>query len=205
MKRFLLAGLAMALGLTVVGVIFFQRPPAHRVISQSNLSTLQKVSPPMAAMSAPSEIVPAQASIPASDNPVRGQAVKTKAPAKVATQASASSPNPTPTKKPKVILDPEARFALSFVGSDPKAEQYWLEAINDPDLPANERKNLIEDLNEDGLSDPDHPGLQDLPLIMNRLSILQQLAYDPMDKVNYDAIQEAAQDLQKMYDDLTAN
>ncbi len=93
------------------------------------------------------------------------------------------------------VQDPAARAALSFVGADPEAEQYWMAAINDPGLPANERKDLIEDLNEDGLSDPKHPDPQDLPLIWSRIRLIEQLAPDAMDQVNADAFQEAYKDL----------
>ena len=78
------------------------------------------------------------------------------------------------------------------------AEQYWAAAINDPNLPANERKDLIEDLNEDGLSDPKHPGPQDLPLIANRLRLIEELAPSAMDAVNADAFAEAYKDLQNL-------
>jgi hypothetical protein len=88
-----------------------------------------------------------------------------------------------------------ARTALSLVGLDPQAEEYWIGAINDPNLSAHERQNLIEDLNEDGLSDPKHPSLEDLPVIMNRLRLIEQLAYNPMDQVNLDAFAEAHKDL----------
>jgi len=104
------------------------------------------------------------------------------------------------SKPPKEIQDPEARAALSLVGADPDAEQYWADAINDPNLPANERKDLIEDLNEDGLSDPKHPGPQDLPLIVNRLRLIDELAPYAMDQVNADAFQEAQKDLLAMLD-----
>lgn len=88
-----------------------------------------------------------------------------------------------------------ARAALSFVGADPGAEAYWMEAINDAQLSADERQNLIEDLNEDGLSDPKHPTEEDLPLILNRLALIEDLAPDAMDKVNLDAFAEAYKDL----------
>jgi hypothetical protein len=88
-----------------------------------------------------------------------------------------------------------ARDALNFVGADPDAEECWAAAINNPDLPAKERQNLIEDLNEDGLSDPKHPGPQDLPLILNRLHLIEALAPNAMDQVNADAFQEAYKDL----------
>jgi hypothetical protein len=91
--------------------------------------------------------------------------------------------------------DETARAALSYVGVDPEAEQYWISAINNPQLPAEERSNLIEDLNEDGLSDPKHPAPEDLPIILNRISLIEELADGAMDKVNADAFQEAYKDL----------
>lgn len=94
-----------------------------------------------------------------------------------------------------VVQDPAARTALAFVGEDPAAEEYWAEAINDPSLPAEERKDLIEDLNEDGLSDPHHPGPADLPIIASRLELITELAPYPMDRVNAEAFAEALKDL----------
>jgi hypothetical protein len=96
------------------------------------------------------------------------------------------------------IQDPDARAALSLVGTDPEAEQYWMAAINDPALPAEERKDLIEDLNEDGLSDPKHPGQQDVPLIVSRIQLIEELAPDSMDPVNANAFAEAYKDLNNM-------
>ena len=107
-----------------------------------------------------------------------------------------------PAKQPRnaksQIQDPGARAALKLVGSDPEAEQYWMTAINDPTLPANERKDLIEDLNEDGLSDSKNPVPEDLVLIVNRLQLIEQLVPLAMDQVNADAFAEARSDLQKM-------
>ena len=93
------------------------------------------------------------------------------------------------------IQDPAAREALSLVGLDPEAEAYWSAAINDPSLPAEERQDLIEDLNEDGLSDPKHPAPEDMPLIVNRLQLIEEMAPSAMDQVNADAFQEAHKDL----------
>ncbi|HSU56250.1 MAG TPA: hypothetical protein VLT36_19480 [Candidatus Dormibacteraeota bacterium] len=98
-----------------------------------------------------------------------------------------------PAKEP--LKDPDARLALSMVGADPDAEAYWFGAINDPALPAHERQDLIEDLNEDGLSDPKHPAPEDLPLILNRLQLIELLGPSAMDKVNADAFEEAYKDL----------
>lgn len=123
----------------------------------------------------------AEANIPQADQPKK---------------SGASSGKPARVKAP--IQDAAARAALSFVGADPGAEAYWMGAINDPNLPAEERKDLIEDLNEDGLSDPQHPGPQDLPLIVNRLQLLEELAPYAMDRVNADAFAEAYKDLNDM-------
>jgi len=86
------------------------------------------------------------------------------------------APAPTQAKKPKEPLhDPGARVAMSLVGVDPEAEAYWLEAIFDSGLPENEREDLMEDLNEEGLSDHKRPGPQDLPMILNRLAIIEEI------------------------------
>jgi hypothetical protein len=78
-------------------------------------------------------------------------------------------------KTKKVLQDPLARDALAMVGIDPAAEIYWFEAIHNPNLPASERQDLIDDLNEEGLPDPKHPALEDLPLLIVRIEILYQL------------------------------
>src|SRR3954454_25023990 len=98
----------------------------------------------------------------------------------------------------KVRLDPEARDALRRVGTDPEAERYWVDAINNPFLPPDERQDLIEDLNENGLSDPNNPGAGDLPLITSRLRLIEELMPKAMDRVNADAFQEAHKDLVKL-------
>ena len=105
-----------------------------------------------------------------------------------------------PAEPPMVIngyelQDPMARVALNFVGSDPDADSYWIGAINDSSLPAEERKDLIEDLNEDGLSNPRHPAARDLPLILRRIRRIEQLVPLAMDDVNRDAFAEAYKDL----------
>ena len=97
------------------------------------------------------------------------------------------------------LQDPEAREALKLVGADAKAEAYWLKAINNPNLPAKEREDLIEDLNEVGL-DPKNLTANDLPLILKRIAIVEKL--DAMDEVNAAAIKEAHKDLTRMRDRL---
>jgi len=119
-------------------------------------------------------------------------------PSPAATPGSASTNATTATAQ-----DPIARFALSSVGADPDAEAYWMAAINDPSLPAIERQDLIEDLNEDGLSDPRNPSAADLPLILNRIYLIEELAPSAIDQVNADAFAEAYRDLMSMATDLT--
>jgi len=112
---------------------------------------------------------------------------------------------PKPKKSKPPIQDPAARVALSFVGADPDAEEYWYAAINDPTLSEHERKDLIEDLNEDGLSDPKHPGPQDMPLILSRIRLIELLAPFSMDQVNAEAFAEAYKDLINLADGGPAN
>lgn len=94
-------------------------------------------------------------------------------------------------------------MALSFVGFDPEAEEIWYNGINDPSLSANARKDLIEDLNEDGFPDPHNITMDDLPLIVNRLQLIEALAPEAMDAVNADAFAEAYKDLVNMYNRLS--
>ena len=119
---------------------------------------------------------------------------KTSAPANAKTpNATAAAPITRPGKPP--IQDPMARSALAYVGADQDAETYWYKAINDPSLPAQERQDLIEDLNEDGLSDPHNPTADDLPLILSRIELIEEVVWDAMDEVNADAFLEAYKDL----------
>jgi hypothetical protein len=93
------------------------------------------------------------------------------------------------------LKNPLARIVLPLVGNDPIATVYWYEAINDPNLPAHERQDLIEELNEAGISDYSQPSLDDLPLILNRLMLIEAVGPDAMDAVNADAFAEAYEDL----------
>jgi len=182
-KQHVFIGLIAVTGV-VAGALILHRQPTET-------SGPVKVTPPVAAVppaaapaETPPDVVPEAAAVPAA--PVKEVVMK-----KSAKQKSGKAP-----KAP--IQDPDARVALSLVGADPAAEAYWESAINDPNLPAEERKDLIEDLNEDGLSDPKHPGPQDMPLIASRLQLIEELAPDAMDQVNGDAFAEAYKDLISM-------
>lgn len=181
---FLVVVLAVAVG-CALAVMFFDRHPAAE---KSAPQIAGRPSSPAPVQDAPAPVSPPAANSPAPGPDVSVSPAKIDRPQNPQIQRSGNAVNP---KEP--IHDPDARAALSFVGVDPAAESYWMSAINDPNLPANERKDLIEDLNEDGLSDPKHPGPEDMPLIANRLALLENL--DPMDQVNADAMQEAYKDL----------
>lgn len=99
--------------------------------------------------------------------------------------------------------EPLARLALTYVGADSQANDFYQRAINDPVMSPKDRKNLIEDLNEDGLNFKNLTA-QDLPLIQSRLALIDQLAPSAMDKVNASAFQEARKDLINMISRLNA-
>lgn len=216
-KAILLVGLVVGIG-TIVGVVLVERQAARATASQSAKAPLaadrnQSVSMAVSAMApADPQPLPSEAPAAASDSvskaPLATAEAQTKVqtpktPAKTVQAPPASTGSQAPPTKAE-IMDPMARSALSFVGADPDADEYWIGAINDPRLSADERQNLIEDLNEDGISDPQHPTVEDLPLIVNRLMLIESLASDAIDQVNADAFQEAYKDLANMYVSLMA-
>ncbi|MBI5775421.1 MAG: hypothetical protein HZA89_17005 [Verrucomicrobia bacterium] len=136
---------------------------------------------------------------PIAETPSPAPAVKTTAPPVEPPPSPPAPPQASPAPRQKEpIQDPLARAALSLVGKDDEAEVIWLAAINNPDLPANERKDLIEDLNEDGFADPRHLTAEDLPLIQKRILLIEELAPDALDEVNAAAFAEAHKDLLQM-------
>jgi hypothetical protein len=94
--------------------------------------------------------------------------------------------------------EPFARLALNFVGADAQANEFYQRAINDMTLTPNHRKNLIEDLNQDGFTDTKNLTARDLPLIQNRLALIDQLLPQATDRDNIAAFNEARKDLAKM-------
>jgi hypothetical protein len=201
MKKIILVALALAIVCGIAGVVIVKRQATR----ESALAT-PKVACPLEPARAAGEVPPAappaeappaaEVASPAPPNP----ALEGEAPAKPA-KADAKAPAVQGGRPAKERLkDPAAREALAWVGADPEAEAYWYGAINNPDLPAHERKDLIEDLNEDGLSDPKHPGPDDLPLIVNRILLIEELGPSAMDQANADAFQEAYKDLLNLAD-----
>ncbi len=100
------------------------------------------------------------------------------------------------------VKEQRGRAALAMIGHDPAADEVWIQIINDPSVSANARKNLIEDLNEDGLSYRNLT-MDDLPAIQYRIELIEDLAPYAMDRVNADAFQEAHKDLVNMANRLT--
>ena len=200
---------------SVLGVIavsaaatwMFFKQPAQRETAASNAMAVHAPSPPIETpplTAAPelSDIQPslADAPPPLPERPPAPAIPPSPRPAKLSAGApsqprNASKPAVAPGRKPKPpLLDPTARVAMSFVGADPEAEAYWLEAIFDPSLPDQEREDLMEDLNEEGLSDHKRPGPEDLPLIINRLALIEQIAPEA-DEFMLPHLQEAYKDL----------
>jgi len=140
---------------------------------------------------------------PRQDPPQRPRKAKrqqTQDAAAVPSPASAKPAAADPGPPPPAVAD--ARIALKAVGLDAEAEVIWLSTINDPAIPADARKDLIEDLNEDGFPDPKHITPDDLPLIFNRIALIEQLGPDAMDGTNAAAFAKAYKDLTQMLDKL---
>ena len=186
-NQLLIVGLAIALGVAIASLVMANR----------------KIEIPVSASQPPTAPAPV---VVKSASPVEMPVVEAKpvvqakpGPQKLPVQsAQPADANPPLVINGYVVQDPAARAALSFVGTDPDATQYWMGAINDLSMPPEERKDLIEDLNEDGLSDPQNPGVQDLPLIVNRIRLIEQLAPQQTDPVNIAAFGEAYKDLNDM-------
>jgi hypothetical protein len=182
---------------------------------------------------AASRTVPAAAAKPHAESALKG-AVRSPAPPPVAlpadrTRNDTKTAAPTPVVSPDRSADPGswtvsmtaktaepsaaepvideamARAALRAVGKDPAAEAIWRRAINDPGLPRGVRSDLIEDLNDEGYADPDHLTQDDLPLILARLRLIEELSPLAMDEVNAAAFAEAYKDLLDMLARLRAS
>jgi hypothetical protein len=196
-KRLLLLALAVTAGCGVAGVLLLTWPAAPQGRVQpanarlmTNLAEARNSAPQSEA-----SVSPADQPNAAAKSPPPAKSTKTAPAQQTSPQPAPAQVRPTPGQGDPQPMDALARVALSFVGTDREAEAYWIEAINDPILSADERQNLIEDLNEDGLSDPKHPSAADLPLILNRIALIEALEDGAMDEVNADAFREAHKDL----------
>lgn len=110
------------------------------------------------------------------------------------------------TFQDKRVVDADSRealgrLALNFVGANDQALELFHQAALDPQLKPDQRRNLVEDLNQDGLSNPRNPTPEDLKVIANRYALTQtylQQDYVKNDKTLNAAFQEANKDLAKM-------
>jgi hypothetical protein len=83
-------------------------------------------------------------------------------------QAEAVTPTTPQTPQDTLVADETiqnalAQPALAYVGSDPDSEMSWDEAINDPNLSIQGVQGMMEDMNEDGLSDQEDPATNSQP------------------------------------------
>ena len=160
------------MALLCAAIIFFIK---HREAGSQAAKAQRKA--PLAQAADPSSTITKPTETPAAPEPldVNTQPELDRTDAMVKTQKVAQVEKPKKPKPEKVVQDPLSRVALSLVGVDLDAEMYWFDAILDPSLPTSERQDLIDDLNEEGLPDPHHPTMDDLPLILRRIEILEAL------------------------------
>ena len=97
--------------------------------------------------------------------------------------------------------EPLARLALAFVGANPQAGELFHTAVLDGALTPDARRNLIEDLNQDGLSSKKNLSPEDLALVTARYRLTQtylQQDYVQGDRMLLAAFKEADKDLRNM-------
>lgn len=213
-KTMFLAGVVAVLAVTIVGLAAVKRDAARRAAGPRTVKAnreadlprgrdqARRTAAPVSEPAAPERSSPEQIRTASAGAP-RGQSANVGGETNARTQTVAGQAQPAPRPSGATVQDPLARAALSFVGADPDCEAYWVGAINDQSLSAQERQDLIEDLNEDGFPDPENPTANDLPLIVGRVLLIEQLAPDALDQVNADAFQEAHKDLVDMFTRVT--
>jgi len=99
-----------------------------------------------------------------------------------------------------------ARVALAYVGANDQAGELFHAVILDPTLKPDQTRNLVEDLNQDGLANRKSPTAEDLKVIANRYELTQaylrqdyvinnktlNAAFTEADKDLYNMLQRAA-------------
>ena len=104
-----------------------------------------------------------------------------------------ANPAVDPSKK-----EPLVRYALTYAGENAQATEFWHDAINDPNFPHGSRRELIEDLNQDGFQNERNPTAHDRPLIAARLALIEKYYNETKDPAIRDAWHEAGKDLKHM-------
>lgn len=97
--------------------------------------------------------------------------------------------------------EPLVRSALAFVGANDQALQVFGQAVRDPALQGDPIRNLVEDLNQDGIRNEKKPTPEDLQLIANRYALTQRFLQQDFvlgNKVLLEAFREADKDLRNM-------
>jgi len=97
--------------------------------------------------------------------------------------------------------EPLARVGLAYVGVSQEAAELWHTAVLDTTLKPDHRRELVEDLNTDGLGNKKNPTPQDLQIIAKRYELTQaylQQDYTQNDPVLRKAFLEADKDLRNM-------
>ncbi|MEP6663083.1 MAG: hypothetical protein ABJC04_05395 [Verrucomicrobiota bacterium] len=91
--------------------------------------------------------------------------------------------------------EPLARVALYYAGLDQQANELFHQTINDPGLPLKLRRELVEDLNQDGISNEKNPTPADQKLIDARLKLIDSYSGAFTEDRMIAALAEAKKDL----------
>lgn len=97
--------------------------------------------------------------------------------------------------------EPLVRSALAFVGANDQALQVFGQAVRDPALQGEPIRNLVEDLNQDGIRNEKQPTPEDLKLIANRYALTQRYLQQDFvlnNKALLEGFREADKDLRNM-------
>lgn len=97
--------------------------------------------------------------------------------------------------------EPLVRSALAFVGANDQALQVFGQAVRDPALAGEPIRNLVEDLNQDGIRNEKKPTPEDLKLIANRYALTQRFLQQDFVLNNpalLEGFREADKDLRNM-------
>ncbi len=201
MKTILGIGLSIAIVCVIASIVILNQQPAQPILPRIQRASTRTSTEPAGKESrqvavsterpTTDSLVPAP-QIPQENSEIASDASRPKTAVKSQAYQDPDLNNP-------VVLEHWGRVALSFVGVDPQAEEVWTQAINNPNLTDETRQNLIEDLNEDGFADPSNPTLDELPLIVSRIELIQEMAPDAMDETNAAAFMEAYKDLVNMW------
>jgi hypothetical protein len=188
---------------------FFTHPPHRQAAAVESQSPTQRGKSPSTVDDVTSSVFENHPPMPTKTLARPTETIVQPLPAAELKQNAGMKPKPVPvaalpsplahlSRSDKPVPEPFARAALSFVGMDAEAEVVWASTINDPSVDPKTRKDLIEDLNEDGFPDPKHLSADDLPLILKRIELIENHAPLSMDEVNAAAFQEAYKDLLDM-------